>query len=216
MIEMKLIVVLFFIFGLCAALYIFLVHLKKINKKALIISSLFGIVLVALLGIAMYKSARTPDSWCSHFQITRAYPPMQTITAADWFEMGNYDYDTGNCKKAVDDYTKSLNLNDKYPQTYNNLAFTQMRMGNYKDALNNLNKALSLDPNYINALMNRGDIHNYYYEIDKSASIADYKKIISISGTKGTSVCGHLYLAEHGGWNLGTIFGLPFALFNCQ
>jgi tetratricopeptide (TPR) repeat protein len=89
-------------------------------------------------------------------------------------------------------------------------------MHNYADALPDLNKAISLNSNYINALMNRGDIHNYYYAIDRKAAIADYEKVISLGGTKGTSVCGHLYLAQHNGWNLGTVLGLPSAYFSCR
>lgn len=85
-----------------------------------------------------------------------------------------------------------------------------MRMQKYKEALPDLNTAIKLNPNYVQAFMNRGDIHNYYYDIDKQAAIADYKQVISIAGAKRdkTSVCGHLFLAEHNGWNVGTLIGL--------
>ena len=70
-----------------------------------------------------------------------------------------------------------------------------MRLRNYSAALPDLNKALVLNPNYIQALMNRGDIHNYYYAIDRRSAIADYEKVIALGGTRGTSVCGHLFMA---------------------
>jgi tetratricopeptide (TPR) repeat protein len=82
-------------------------------------------------------------------------------------------------------------------------------MRDYKDALPDLDKALALNPNYIQALMNRGDIHNYYYAIDKQRAIADYKKVIALGGGQETSVCGHLFLAIHNGWNIGTFLDLP-------
>jgi len=64
--------------------------------------------------------------------------------------------------------------------------------------------------------MNRGDIHNYYL-VDKQSAIADYEKIIALHKTQGTSVCGHLFLAKHNGWNLGTFLDLPGELLNpCQ
>ena len=90
------------------------------------------------------------------------------------------------------------------------------RIRDYKDALADLNKAITLDPNYVQALMNRGDIHNYYYEVNKQSAVTDYKKVISLGGEKGTSVCGHLFLAEHNGWNLGTILSLPDVFFGCK
>jgi tetratricopeptide (TPR) repeat protein len=77
-------------------------------------------------------------------------------------------------------------------------------MRDYKDALTDLDKALELNPNYVQALMNRGDIHNFYYEINRQSAIADYKKVIELAGPSDTtSVCGHLFLAKHNGWTLG-------------
>lgn len=213
---MKLIVALIFIVGICGALYLFFIHIKKINWKALVVTGLFGLTLFILFCIAAYESSKIPDTWCNNIQNSTSYPPTALRTSMDYFEKGNYDYDTGRCKEAITDYTKSIELNSKYPQVYNNRAYTYMRMQDYKDALTDLDKALALNPNYINALMNRGDIYNYYFEIDKTKAITDYKKIISIAGTTGTSVCGHLFLARHNGWNLGTILDFPFGIFNCR
>lgn len=134
----------------------------------------------------------------------------------DYFIRGNYDYDKGNCKQAIKDYTQSIILNPLYPEAYNNRAYTFMRMRNFKDALVDLNKALELNPNYVQALMNRGDIFNYYYAIDRKRAIVDYNKVISLGAKEGTSVCGHLLLAQHNGWNIFTIFDLPAMLYFCQ
>lgn len=216
---MKFIVLLIFIAFVCGGVYLFITHfklIKKINIRALVAASIVGLILLGLLAYVIFKSANAPDTWCGTIQNASTYPPAEAKTAMDYFEKGNYDYDTGNCKQAIADYTKSIEMNFKYPQAYNNRAYTYMRMGDYKDALIDLNKALEINPNYIQALMNRGDIHNYYFEIDKAAAINDYKKIISIAGTKGTGVCGHLYLAEHNGWNLWTIINMPFEFLSCR
>ena len=110
--------------------------------------------------------------------------------------MGNYFYDLGNCKQAVDDYSVAIDLNAEYAQAYNNRGYTYMRLRNYKNALPDLDKAIALNPNYIQALMNRGDIHNYYYNIDRKAALVDYKNVISLGGVHNTSVCGHKAMAE--------------------
>jgi tetratricopeptide (TPR) repeat protein len=188
----------------------------KINRKAIVITILVTVILLGFLAFAMYRNAIAQDIQCSATHATTTTQPVTLKTAMDYFNQGNYEYDTGNCSKAIADYTTSIKLNSTYVQAYNNRAYTYMRMRDYKNALTDLNKALAINPNYIQALMNRGDIHNYYYQINKASAITDYEKVISLGGTKGTSVCGHLFLAQHNRWNLSTIFALPFINTTCQ
>ncbi len=213
--TVKLLALLIFIAGISASIYLFIVHIKKFDWGAFRISAAIGIVLVVLLGILIAKTANPRDTWCDSFKVTNNYPPMQTVTAMDYFEKGNYEYDIGNCTQAIADYTKSIELNPKYPQAYNNRAFTYMRMQENDKALTDLNRALEINPNYINALMNRGDVYRDR-KGDKEAAIADYEKIISFAGTRGTSVCGHLAMAKHYNKNWWSNFVLPFEVFKCR
>ncbi len=213
---MKLLFLLFVIAVIATVVYYFALRITNRNKKnqgtkryAIGAAVVTATLLLELLFLGMYRSDTAPDKQCITFHATTSYPPATTTSAMDYFLLGNYDYDTGNCAKAVVDYTTSIKLNPNYSQAYNNRAYTYMRMQDYKDALPDLDKALVLNPNYINALMNRGDIHNYYFEIDRQRAIADYEKVISLGGSQGTSVCGHLFLARHNGWNLGTFLGIP-------
>lgn len=212
---MKFLFVLFVIAGICSCTYLFLTHIRKIDWWAARISIALGFALTILLVIVVAKNVNPRDTWCDYFHTTTAYPPAETKTAMDWFEKGNYNYDIGNCKEAVVDYQKATELNPKYAESYNNKAYTEMRMGNYKEALNDLDKALEINPNYVNALMNRGDVHNYN-EVDKNAAIADYEKIISLVGTKGTGVCGHLAMAKHYNGNPFSYFLAIFDVINCR
>ena len=189
---------------------------KKDKRRAIFLSAAVTVLLLVFLTFAMYKSATAPDTQCTTIHETTTTPPANLETATDYFLQGNYDYDIGNCVEAIADYTKSIKLDSKSPQTYNNRAYTYMRMQDYENALPDLDRAISLNSNYIQALMNRGDIHNYYYAIDRKSSVADYEKVIALGATKGTSVCGHYLLAKHNGWNLGTLLDLPSALINCQ
>jgi tetratricopeptide (TPR) repeat protein len=188
----------------------------KSNRKAIAITALVALILLGFLAFVMYKDSVALDLQCSSTHATTTTPPASLKTAMDYFLQGNYDYDTGNCQNAISDYTTSIKLNPVYAQAYNNRAYTYMRLRDYKNALTDLNKALAINPNYIQALMNRGDIHNYYYQIDKASAITDYEKVIALGGTNGTSVCGHLFLAQHNGWNLGTVLALPSAYFACR
>lgn len=98
-------------------------------------------------------------------------------------------------------------LNPDFAEAYNNRAYTYMTMENYALALPDLDQALRLRPDYVNALMNRGDIHNYYYDIDFELAVADYDRVLAIDpdAPRHTSVCGHRMLALNHGWNLSIL-----------
>jgi len=219
---MKFLLALVIITTIAALIYSFLTLRTKRSKKQksnlwpIIITAFVAIILLGLLAFAMYRDSTSLDLQCSTIHATTTTPPATLKTATDYFLQGNYDYDTGNCVKAIADYTTSISLNPKYAQAYNNRAYTLMRLRDFKDALTDLNKALALNPNYVQALINRGDIHNYYYQINRASAIADYEKVISLGGTRGTSVCGHLLLARSNGWTVSTIFELPFVNANCH
>jgi tetratricopeptide (TPR) repeat protein len=74
----------------------------------------------------------------------------------------------------------------------------------YALALPDLDRAIEIRPDYLNALMNRGDIYNYYYAIDYNRAVADYDRVLRLPGAEHTSVCGHRMLAANHGWNPGT------------
>ncbi|HKB88433.1 MAG TPA: tetratricopeptide repeat protein [Patescibacteria group bacterium] len=210
---MKLLV--FIIFTVLVGKIVYLLN-RKDKKRAATLTAVVVTLLIFLQAFVIYKGATAPDTWCTTVHATDSYPPANLKTSTDYFEQGNYDYDTGNCKQAIEDYTKSINLNSNYPQAFNNRAYTYMRLRDYKNALPDLDRAIALKPDYVQALMNRGDIHNYYFEIDRSKAVVDYEKVVSLVGYTGTSVCGHLFLARHDGWNLGTVIGIPTSLFNCH
>lgn len=220
---MKLVIIL--IFTLIASFVTYHVSLwllgniKKFKNTKLIAKSVAVLVALGLIGmtaIAIVRGNNAPDMQCGKYHSTSSFPPATLKTAMDYFNQGNYDYDTGNCEKAITDYTTSIKLDPKYAQSYNNRAYTNMRLRNYKDALPDLDKAITLNPNYVQALNNRADIHNFYYEIDTKKALDDYMKVASIVGEDSSNVCGHIFLAKHGGWNLGTILDLPRMMMTCK
>jgi tetratricopeptide (TPR) repeat protein len=136
--------------------------------------------------------------------------PATLVTAQDYFAQGDYDYEQGNCDQAIADYTRAIELNPDLAEAYNNRAYIYMVKKQYALALPDLDRALQLRPNYVNALMNRGDIHNYYYEIDYVRAVADYDQVLSLdpNAAEHTSVCGHRLLALNHGWNLNVLGSL--------
>jgi tetratricopeptide (TPR) repeat protein len=191
-------------------------HQLKEHKKVVIFTGLVVIFLFGLLGLIMYRDTQVLDIQCSTKHQVTYTPPQNPKTGMDYFELGNYDYDTGNCQQAIIDYTTSINLNPAFSQAFNNRAYTYMRLREFEPALNDLDHALELNPNYVHALINRGDIYNYYYKIDRQKAISNYQQVITLGKTEGTSVCGHLFLAKHNGWNLSTVLNLPWAFLSCR
>ena len=175
-------------------------NLKKINWSALKVAIFVGLVLLTFFVVVITTARKNQsDEWCGKEHATTSYPPAETKTAMNWFEKGNYEYDKGNCTEAIKDYTKSISLNSKYPEAFNNRAYAYMRSGDFKSALEDLNKALTLNPNYVNALSNRGDV--YSHEMQYAKAVIDYKKVIELSPEKRKDICGDLtsarYEAEH-------------------
>ena len=133
--------------------------------------------------------------------------PDSLNTAADYLAQGDYESWVGNYDKAIAAYTRAIELDPKLAQAYNNRAYAYMSQQQYALALSDLNRALVLRPDYVNALMNRGDIYNYYYAIDYERAVRDYDRVLAIDpeAPQHTSVCGHRMLALHHGWSPGVL-----------
>ena len=180
------------------------VGLWRVAAGMLLAAGAAGLALWATNSVIQPPGPCTPGQTASSGPWAPAQPRRHTslVTAADYFALGDYDFDRGDCASAVADYTRSIALDPQVPEVYNNRAYTYMAQHNYAAALSDLDRALQLRPDYVNALMNRGDIHNYYYAIDYKLAVADYDRVLQLDPTN-TSVCGHRLLALHHGWEIG-------------
>ena len=142
-----------------------------------------------------------PDYGCAALAGATTSAPAAPQSAQDWFALGDYDYDRGNCDKAIADYGRAIALKPDFAEAYNNRGYTEMLLKDYAAALPDLDHAIQLRPNYLNALMNRGDIYNFYYQIDYTSAIADYDRVLALGAQayEHTSLCGHRALALNRG-----------------
>lgn len=187
------------------------------GKDKRVIWGLIGLCMLILSAGIYFTVQYTnhPDMYCTSIHIPTTIPPQKLVSADDYFRQGDYEYETGNCTQAIVNYSEAIKINPLFAEAYNNRAFTKMRQQNFKDALPDLNKALEIRPDYVNALMNRGDIYNYYFAIDRKAALMDYEKVIELQGMKATSVCGHSFLAKYDGWNWKSALAYPFSAIKC-
>lgn len=166
------------------------------------------LVTIVLIGIEAFLK---PDMHCRVSHKTETVPPISLVTARDYFDQGNYDFDIGDCKRAIDDYSQSLRLDPLNARAFNNRGYTYMRKQEYAKALADFNKAIEISPDYANARMNRGDIYNFYYNIDRKKAIEDYDRVIDLGGVEvdsSRSVCGHRAIAIKNGLSISTYIDL--------
>ena len=183
--------------------------MKAKGRRNFTISAVAVGIALLLFFIKAFGVIKAPDIQCNRRHTSSSIPPKNPQSAQDFFELGNYNYDIGNCSEAITDYRITLQIDPTFAQAYNNRAYTNMRLRKYKEALSDLDKAISIDPNYINALMNRADLYNYYYAFNREKAIADYDRVISIGidQDKSRSVCGHRAMAQ-------THHFIPLAILN--
>ena len=122
-------------------------------------------------------------------------------TSEEYLQQGDYEFESGNCTTAILNYDMAIRINPVYAEAYNNRAYVNMRLHNYGKALTDLNKAIEYRPNYPNALINRGDIKNYYFSINRVEAIEDYDRVIAMGKDviKDKAVCGHRLMAKRNG-----------------
>lgn len=124
--------------------------------------------------------------------------PAALNTAADYFALGDYEYDREDYEAAIAAYGRAIELKPDFAQAYNNRAYTYMKIDAYASALPDLDQAIALRPDYVNALINRGDIYNYYYQIDHERAISDYDRVLELDPGNAIA-CGHRSVAYRSG-----------------
>lgn len=170
-----------------------------------------AIVIFSISSLAFYRELST-DKYCSKSHAPTTTPPSDPATSEDYLLLGDYEYEKGRCQVAVNNYYRALRINPFSAEAYNNRAYVNMRLRNYKEALEDLDKAIELRPEYPHALINRGDIRNYYFDIDRQKAIEDYDRVIAMGKevVKSEAVCGHRMMAKTNGnwllsmWNIMT------------
>ncbi|MDO8672717.1 MAG: tetratricopeptide repeat protein, partial [Dehalococcoidia bacterium] len=123
------------------------------SRRRLIFTALLGLVPVLwLAGVLFYRIT----GFASGAPASISTPPAALATAADYLAQGDYDYDRGDYEKAIADYGRAIELNPRFAAAYNSRAYTYMKVEQYALALPDLDEAIRLRPDYVNALMNRG------------------------------------------------------------
>jgi tetratricopeptide (TPR) repeat protein len=79
---------------------------------------------------------------------------------------------------ALKDFSKSIELSDGSPATFNNRANVYIDLGQYEEAIKDLDKAIALAPGYGAAYNNRGNAHFQLNHFDQA--LKDYRRAIQL------------------------------------
>ncbi|RHZ75269.1 hypothetical protein Glove_216g54 [Diversispora epigaea] len=98
---------------------------------------------------------------------------------------GNEAYKKGDYNGAYELYTKALAIDPKNVNTsskiYSNRALVLMKQGKYTDAINDMDKALELDPTFIKVFRRRADV---YLKLEKyQEAVNDLKAALELDGS---------------------------------
>jgi tetratricopeptide (TPR) repeat protein len=101
------------------------------------------------------------------------------VLARAHFNRGIAHEANGNLGKALQDYTKSIELNPNYSPPHNNRGIIYAQQGKNKLALQEYNRSIEIDPNNIYALNSRG--RHYLVQLsDAERAIEDFDRAIKL------------------------------------
>lgn len=106
---------------------------------------------------------------------------LEPVNPDAFNERGRVHLELEQYQSAIDDFTQSLQLGYRDPYiSYYNRGTAYLRMRDYAKAEEDLNLALSVNPDYAVAYNNRGNI--YYAQGDYQRAIEDYDRAIALRG----------------------------------
>ena len=101
-----------------------------------------------------------------------------SYTAKDWFLRGVAASGKGDCKAAIEYFTKSIKLDPTRTKSYNNRGNALQRLGRYEEAMGDYDNAVKVDPMNATALANKAGLLGIMGDDDGSFAVA--KLAISI------------------------------------
>ena len=111
-------------------------------------------------------------------KLKRYQEAVNVLSATDWFKIGVAFLRANNEEKAVESFSKAIDLDPGFTQAYAALGAAYDKRGQYDKAIDSCNEALEIDPINATAYNNRGIAFRNKGQHDKA--IADYDKALEI------------------------------------
>ncbi len=95
-----------------------------------------------------------------------------------WLKKGNDAFYKVKLGKAIDYYSKAIELNPKYTNAYYNRGLVKTQLDKYDEAIEDYTKVITLDSNNVNGYYKRA---SSYYSLKKyKEALKDYDKVIAL------------------------------------
>ena len=99
-------------------------------------------------------------------------------TAKQYFDMGVSNLVPNQYEKAIDDFTKAIELNPRYFDAYWQRASAYSNLGQYESALADYTKSIELNPDFAYPYYERGLV---YYKLEQyEEALKDYDKTLEL------------------------------------
>jgi cytochrome c-type biogenesis protein CcmH/NrfG len=97
-----------------------------------------------------------------------------------WVELGHAYFDTRQPKKAVDAYTRALEIQPNNPDVLTDQGIMYRDLGLADEALANFQKATSIDPQHLQSRFNTGIVFAYDKK-DAQKAIATWSELMKLA-----------------------------------
>lgn len=119
-------------------------------------------------------------------QALQQIPMLQQVVAKDpknqraWVSLGNAFFDSEQPQKAIEAYSRSLELAPNDPDVLTDQGVMYRALGQFDRALENFKKANQVDPTHVQSLFNQGVV--YLHDLhDAPKAKAAWQKIIEVA-----------------------------------
>ena len=133
------------------------------------------------LGMALLRRGQMEDA-IPHFRAAAAINPDDAVSNMN---IGIYQQTRGNAPQAIEQYKKAIRLTRDpklKAKAYNNLGYAYKDIGDYADALQNLQAAVSVNPEFVGAWISLGLVAQKSGDLDLAIQAYSHALKIEPSG----------------------------------
>ena len=129
-------------------------------------------------GIEAYQRADLDSALVYYTELIQLDPANRSIVIGAYYNRGLVYEDQGEVERAIDDYTKAIDLNPNYANAYNNRGLVYENKGEVERAIEDFNRAIQLNPNLAETHNNRALTYKDQGEIERA--INDFNRAIQL------------------------------------
>jgi tetratricopeptide (TPR) repeat protein len=136
----------------------------------------------------MKRAQRISLCWITIFSLSFAYLYLPAcpasagedpdLTAQEWFDKGRFLGETGLFRKAIEAFSRTIELAPNYAHAYNNRGVSYSELGNYRLAIQDFNRAISLKPEEAAFRFNRGIAFGREEELE--LAMKDFAQVVGM------------------------------------